>query len=120
MVESQILGRDVSFRFLSAALSLALSVRSVSVSHGLGGRWRAGFVAGGQSLSNEAESADSRVVVAASGGRAEKAAQGGRLERMSEERVVGDSVRRFRLYEMLWSGVGGLQLRTRGREKEMR
>ena len=52
------------------------------------------------------------------GGRAEKAAQGGRLERMSEERVVRDSVRRFRLYEMLWRGVGGLQLRTRGREKD--
>ena len=77
-------------------------------------------MAGGQSLSNEVESANSRVVVAASGGRAEKAAQGGRLERMSEERVVVDSVRRFRRYEMLWRGVGGLQLRMRGREKEMR
>ena len=71
-------------------------------------------------MSNEEESADSRVAVATSGGRAEKAAQGGRFERMSEEREVGDSVRRFRLYEMLWRGVGGLQLRTRGREKEMR
>ena len=78
-------------------------------------------MAGEQSLSNEAESADSRVVVATSGGRAEKDAQGGKLERTSEERVwTWDSVRRFRLYEMLWSGVGGLQLRTRGRGKEMR
>ena len=34
-------------------------------------------MAGGQSLSNEEESADSRVAVATSGGRAEKAAPGG-------------------------------------------
>ena len=113
-------GRRVFFHFLSAALSFGFSLRTVSVSQGLGGERRAGFVARGQSLSKDFERADRRVDVAVSGERTEKDSLKGRADRTLDERVVGDKERRLRLYDTLCSGRDGSWFRMRGREKVMK
>ena len=112
--------RWVFLYFLSAARRCCRSALTTSVSHGLGVERLAGFVAMGQSLSNELEREERRVEVAMSVGRAEKVSLGGRADRMSEERWWGGNERRFGLYEKVGGGVGGLDFSRSVREKEIK
>ena len=87
-------GSWLFFHFRSAALRLRLSARTESDSHGAGGVNRAGLEVSGQRLSRESERAESRVLVAVSGGRRENESMEGREEVTDEERSAGVRERR--------------------------
>ena len=87
-------GRWLFFHLRSAALRLRLSARTESDSQGAGGVDLAGLEVRGQSLSREDERAESRVLVAVSGGRRENEFMEGRKEVTAEERSAGVSERR--------------------------
>ena len=62
----------VLFHFRSAALKLLLDIRTCSVSHGVGGRCRAGLEVRGQSSSREEDMEAKMISVALSGDNSEK------------------------------------------------
>ena len=83
------------FHLRSAARRLRLNARTWSVSHGDGGRRRAGLEVRGQSSFSEVEMEENRESVASSGDRSENASGFGNACKTIVEMSVSESERRL-------------------------